>query len=96
MNKWLICIALILSTSVVQASKPFYNSGKIVSINATTIGFEDLFYLLSPTVKVWTFKKEKTSLKALKPGDYVTLKIIPFGKKKLVEHIYISPFGRRK
>ncbi len=91
MNKWLMCIILLVSFNV-QAAQPNFNVGEIISVSAKIITFDDQRFLLSPTVKVWTVNETKTSLSKLKTGDYVALKMIKIGNKTLVDDIYISPF----
>jgi len=92
MNKWLMSALLISSSFAINAENTAFNVGKIVSINATVINFDDQSFLMSPTVKVVSKNNKKIPLSKLKIGDYVVLSMIKIGNKKLVDQIQMSPF----
>lgn len=85
---------MMMSLTVSAAGNTLFNTGEIVTINGTTMSFDDQFFKLSPTVKVWSANKKKLPLSRLKVGDYVALTLITIGKKSLVDHIYLSPFNK--
>lgn len=62
--------------------------GEIVHISSSEIHFDDLFFKLSPTVKVSTLEKRRELLLNLKAGDTVGIRMTTINGKPYVSHIY--------
>jgi len=76
-------------SSVIANPNVFY--GEVAILDKEVIGFDDEYFSLSPTVKVFNKKNQKVSISTIRKGDLVSLELIKIGKKQLVDIIFVLP-----
>lgn len=81
------------TTSEGGSSGHYALQGKILEMHRKHINIGDVLLRLSPTVKVKVPGKKKASLKDLKPGDSVGVKMIQYRGKAYVDTIFYLGAG---
>lgn len=87
-----------LGSSTLRAELPAWYPSEITNLfsydgvdETGRLVLGDIYLKLSPTLRVSTPELENAKLTDLKRGDMVQINVLPLGKRKLVDHIWVIP-----
>jgi len=87
----LLSFSCVGNLAIAQNAQGFQLRDKILEISRVHINVGDMFFKLSPTVKVKLSGNKNGRISDLKVGDYVGIKLITYNGRKVVDSIHYLP-----